>query len=66
MTVTAAAAAGMAPPADEPLQRCHFCGGRRSGGLDLYRTVMYGKHGLSRVERELIAVVVSAVNQCQY
>lgn len=33
---------------------------------DLYRTVMYGKHGLSRVERELIAVVVSTVNHCHY
>lgn len=33
---------------------------------DLYKTVMYGKHGLSRVEREMIAVVVSVVNRCHY
>lgn len=33
---------------------------------DLYKTVMYGKHGLSRPEREMIAVVVSAANHCRY
>ena len=33
---------------------------------DLYKTVMYGKHGLSRVEREMIAVVASALNHCRY
>ena len=34
--------------------------------LDLYMTLMFGKSGLSREEREAIAVVVSANNDCQY
>ena len=34
--------------------------------LDLYMTVMFGKSGLSRAEREAIAVVVSAANDCAY
>ena len=34
--------------------------------LDLYMTIMFGKSGLSRSEREAIAVVVSAVNDCAY
>ena len=34
--------------------------------LDLYMTLMFGKSGLSRVEREAIAVVVSAENDCAY
>jgi len=34
--------------------------------LDLYMTVMFGKSGLSRAEREAIAVVVSATNDCAY
>lgn len=32
----------------------------------LYRTSMYGPSPLTRVERESIAVVVSAVNDCFY
>jgi uncharacterized peroxidase-related enzyme len=32
----------------------------------LYRTLMYGKSGLSRVQREMIGVVVSAINRCEY
>lgn len=32
----------------------------------LYRTTMYGPSELSRVEREMIAVVVSAINECHY
>jgi uncharacterized peroxidase-related enzyme len=32
----------------------------------LYRTLMYGKSGLSRPQREMIAVVVSSLNHCQY
>jgi alkylhydroperoxidase family enzyme len=31
-----------------------------------YRAIMFGKSPLSRVERESIAVVVSAVNDCFY
>lgn len=34
--------------------------------LDLYMTLMFGKSGLSRKEREAIAVVVSAENDCAY
>ncbi len=32
----------------------------------LYRTVMYGKSNVRRPEREMIAVVVSALNRCHY
>jgi|SRR6056300_564437 uncharacterized peroxidase-related enzyme len=34
--------------------------------LDLYMTLMFGKSGLDRMEREAIAVVVSANNECEY
>lgn len=34
--------------------------------LDLYMTLMFGKSGLSRAEREAIGVVVSAENDCAY
>lgn len=34
--------------------------------LDLYMTLMFGKSGLTRQERELIAVAVSAANGCEY
>ena len=34
--------------------------------LGLYMTVMFGKSGLTRAEREAIAVVVSAANDCAY
>ncbi len=34
--------------------------------LDLYMTIMFGKSGLSRLEREAVAVVVSANNDCAY
>ncbi|GAB1469956.1 hypothetical protein MASR2M66_08330 [Chloroflexota bacterium] len=33
---------------------------------DLYHTVMHAKSPLSRSEREMIAVVVSIINQCHY
>jgi uncharacterized peroxidase-related enzyme len=32
----------------------------------LYRTLMFGKNGLSRPEREMIGVVVSVANKCHY
>ncbi len=32
----------------------------------LYKVLMYGKSGLSRVQREMIALVVSAANKCYY
>jgi len=34
--------------------------------MDLYRAVMFGPSGLSRQERELLAVVVSRQNDCHY
>lgn len=33
---------------------------------DLYRELMYGPGPLSRIEREMIAVAVSGVNDCHY
>ena len=33
---------------------------------DLYRQLMYAKGPLSRIQREMIAVVVSAANACRY
>jgi alkylhydroperoxidase family enzyme len=37
---------------------------RRS--MELYKAIMFGPSELSRVERELLAVVVSAANSCHY
>lgn len=34
--------------------------------LDLYMTIMFGRSGLKREERELIATVVSIENKCEY
>lgn len=34
--------------------------------LDLYMAIVFGRSGLSREEREMIAVAVSALNECQY
>jgi uncharacterized peroxidase-related enzyme len=34
--------------------------------MDLYRAIMFGDSELSRVERELLAVVVSRTNGCYY
>lgn len=34
--------------------------------MDLYMTVMFGKSPLKRYQREMIATVVSAANQCPY
>ena len=34
--------------------------------FDLYMTVMKGRSPLSRPRREMIAVVVSALNECHY
>jgi alkylhydroperoxidase family enzyme len=33
---------------------------------DLYRTVMTGTRDLSKIRREMIAVVVSGLNRCEY
>jgi uncharacterized peroxidase-related enzyme len=34
--------------------------------MDLYMTLMYGKSPIKRVLREMIAVVVSRANECEY
>ena len=34
--------------------------------FDFYRVLMRGRSDLSRIQREMIAVVVSAANQCHY
>jgi uncharacterized peroxidase-related enzyme len=34
--------------------------------MQLYREIMFGDSGLSRAERELLAVVVSRANDCYY
>jgi alkylhydroperoxidase family enzyme len=33
---------------------------------ELYKTLMRGKSDLSRAQREMIAVVTSAINHCRY
>lgn len=34
--------------------------------FDLYKTLMRGRSPLSKIQREMIAVVVSAANRCHY
>ena len=34
--------------------------------LHLYKTLMYADSPLSRIQREMIGVVVSAINRCEY
>ena len=36
------------------------------GHFDLYTTLMRGRSPLSRIQREMIAVSVSRLNQCHY
>lgn len=36
------------------------------GHFELYRTLMRGRSPLTRIQREMIAVVVSAINRCHY
>ncbi len=37
-----------------------------SARSDLFHALMYRREGLSRAEREFIAVVTSVVNKCEY
>ncbi len=37
-----------------------------SGHVGLYQTLMRGRSDLTRTQREMIAVVVSAINECHY
>jgi len=34
--------------------------------MELYLAIMFGKSGLKREEREMLAIVVSAANECDY
>ncbi len=34
--------------------------------LHLYKTLMFADSPLTRIQREMIAVVVSAINRCEY
>ena len=38
----------------------------QTGDMDLYMTIMFGQSPLRRVHRELLAVVVSKANDCEY
>ena len=42
---------------DPPSLKAHF---------DLYRSTVLGRSNLSRIRREMIGVVVSALNRCRY
>lgn len=35
-------------------------------GIDFYVALMFGRHGLPRAQREMVAVVVSRANGCDY
>ena len=37
-----------------------------AASMSLYTAAMFGRSGLSRAEREMIAVVVSRANNCHY
>ena len=52
---------------DDNIIRIHGVHGRTMRlHHDLYRELMYGPGPLSRVQREMIGVVVSAANRCHY
>ena len=57
-------------PGNEPLDNVlaiHSLHPRSLGDhYELYRTLMYGQGPLSRRERELVALAVSAANDCHY
>ena len=40
--------------------------GALKASMDLYRATMFGPSELSRAQREMLAVVVSAANHCHY
>ena len=57
-------------PGDEPLDNILAIHSLHPRSLEdhfgLYKTLMYGPGSLSRRERELVAVAVSAANECHY
>ena len=48
------------------LQAYSFDEGKLAGFTGMYNELMLGPSGLSKLEREMIAVVVSAINHCFY
>ena len=40
--------------------------GALKASMDLYKATMFGPSDLSRAQREMLAVVVSAANHCHY
>ena len=54
-------------PDHDNILRIHGVNSRvRKLHFDLYRQLMYAKGPLSRIQREMVAVVVSAENSCHY
>jgi alkylhydroperoxidase family enzyme len=51
---------------DNVLRVHSLCPRSLEAHYDLYRAVMTGTRELRRVKREMIAVVVSALNRCHY
>jgi alkylhydroperoxidase family enzyme len=54
-------------PDSDNILRIHSVHGRvMRQHYELYRELMYGRGPLSRIQRETVAVVVSAENGCRY
>ena len=60
------AAIGRAGKVFNIVQAMSLNAGVLRASMQLYREIMFGPSGLSRQERELIAVVVSRENDCHY
>jgi uncharacterized peroxidase-related enzyme len=37
-----------------------------TASMEMYKTIMFGPSGLTRIERELLATVTSQINDCHY
>ncbi len=54
-------------PDTDNILRIHSVNGRvMRQHYDLYRQLMYGPGPLTRIQREMLAVAVSAANACHY
>lgn len=57
-------------PGDDRLDNILACHGLNRAAqrahIGLYRAIMYGESPLTRAEREMLAVCVSAANNCHY
>ena len=60
------AAIGRAGKVFNIVQSMSLNAGVLRASMQLYREIMFGPSGLSRREREMIAVVVSRENDCHY